>query len=1107
MPASEVDQQPIYVRCQGVNEYVAVNPNDLPDNAYDVVYLLKLETAPRSCWRDVASAYFRARQWEAAITVLEQATSDDVENVLRGSFDDVQSEMDNTKSVQQPCSRLDLLAALGGAHIMMADASAHDPERRKESLRKAADVISLAEKIELDDPSIWTARGWAEFHAGKSSAASWFDNARDKNLILGSIGLAALHLSRGKPTDPGRRDPVSLLVSTLRTEACPPGVWTGLAYALYREGRINAARNVARRALAALRNSPPEERLEALYILALVEVADPSDNAVETMAIILREAFLKCGGDRDARILTLLANLYFNAGDFESSELTAGRAVDAAELMPSLSVGALFAGIQASTKVDALFQLARAQHHLGKCREAMHGFSQIKSIAEAPDGQHLKINPGVYLRLGLLKLATERKDDEAIAKECLEKALKLSNDRCGIAKRGLGVLIGREVLIGLRKSRPRGGETYERAVTLLTKGIAELKEDQCDVPATLVYAALVEEYHPRKALDAYKKAIKAMEEKDEAIDSEIWNNYASLLSRCGKEEEAFKLFQEKVGDDLLQCPSIPYNRARLMEMVSKSDEAEKIFRSLPKDHPHHNESIIRLAVINMARNSNLEEAEKFLKEAMESSSLRATAITYLSALYTLQKNFKQAQEILEANRAQNDYLNLLFSSFMHRFLDSLDQERRSRFLINHIGTPLINLLKRNNHNASAANGVGVYFAESKMLPEARDAFISAGSGPSADKVTRVNLAHIQIQLGIRELKESAKFTGRPSARARSNSKSLYEQSDKLYTDALEVTNLSGSRNNFNSYCELLLYSAWAQFEGGEYRRSADTLGSLLHLMPSCSVGWFNLSQALLESAMQRVNRGSDRLEELELAKDEFEGSRAALNKCTLWKRPYVDPLARVSVPSATVHELLTYVRQEAKSHEVNLRNAINMEEDRKEKLKTKARELEEHERKQREKQEEMQMERHRKEMELRRAFEESQRRQRENEENYQRILAAKRAAIAEDDELDDDEVAPEKKNRSSKRKRKDSDGAREKDDKVKKKRPKKAVLKKAENESSGEEYSDDLNGLDEDGDANMERKTGDEVDTAGFDDRKDRVETKRKKIDLGSDDDVDVDDI
>lgn len=1103
MPVPETEQQPIYVRCQGVNEYVAVNPNDLPDNAYDVVYLLKLETAPRSCWRDVANAYFRAGKWDAAITVLEQATSDDVENVLHGGFEDMQQG--DAKSGQRPCSRLDLLAALGGAHIMMADATANDPERRKESLRKAADVISLAEKIELDDPSIWAARGWAEFHAGKSSAASWFDNARDKNLILGSIGLAALHLSRGKPTDPARRDPVSLLVSTLRAEACPPGVWTGLAHALYKEGRFNAARNVARRALAALRKSPPEERLEALYVLAMVEIADPSDEPVETMAIILREAFLKCDGDRDARILTLLANLYFNAGDFETSERIGQHAVDAAELMPSLSVGALFAGIQASTKVDALFQLSRAQHHLGKRREAMDGFSQIKAIADSSEGQQLKVNPGVYLRLGLLKLATGRKEDEGTAKECLEKALKLSNDHSGVAKRALGVLIGREVLIGLRKGRPRGGETYERAISLLTKGLAELKDDQCDVPATLVYASLAEEYYPRKALDAYKKALRVMEEKDEMIDSEMWNNYTSLLSRCGSKEEAFDLFQQNIPDDLsLQCPTISYNRARLMEMVGKSDDAEKILRSLPKDHPQHNESIVRIAVINMEKHSNLDEAEKFLKEAMESSSTRATAITYLSALYTIQKNYKQAQEVLEVNRAQSDYLNLLFSSFMHRFLDSLDQERRSRFLINHIGTPLISLLKRNNHNASAANGVGVYFAESKMLTEARDAFISAGSGPLADRVTRINLAHIQIQLGIRELKESAKFTGRPSARARSNSKSLYEQSDKLYTDALKVTKPTGSKTEFNSYCELLLYSAWAQFEGGEYRKSADTLGSLLHLMPSCSVGWFNLSQALLESAMQRVDRGSGRLEELELAKDEFEGSRAALNKCTLWKRPYIDPLARVSVPSATVHELSLYVRQEAKSHEVNLRNAINQEEDRKEKLKTKARKLEEHARKEEEREREIQIERERKETELRKAFEESQKRQRENEENYQRILAAKRASVADDDDLGEEEVIPEKKSRPTKRKRKESDGNREREEtKAKKKKPKKVAVKKVGNDSSGEEYSDDLDGFDEDGDVKMDSKARDDDIHDDFNNRRERADVKRNKIDLGTDDDDD----
>lgn len=1077
----------IYIPCQGGvdNEYVAITGSDMPQNPYDLIELLKLEAAPRSVWRDVASLYFRSGSWQSAILVLEEATSEYVENV--------HATMDDQDGSSSSSNRLDLLSALGGAHIMMAEACVHDPEARRTSLAKAADVFSRADKIDLDDPSIWTARGWAEFHSGKNSAVSWLDNSREKQVVLGSVGLAALHLNRTKTTDPSRKDPVSLLIHALRSDVCPPGVWTGLAYALYKEGHMNAARNVARRALSALRESPPEERLEALQLLATIELVDRTESSIDDMALILHEAYTECGGDQDARTLTLIANLHFNGGDFEKAELFAQRAVDAANFLPGPSVGAFFTTIKNNTKVDSLFQLGRAQHHLRKFDEAMHSFMQIKTIADSADGSHVKINPGVLLRLGLLKLSTGRKADEGLAKECLEKVLKVSNDRSGTAKRALGVLIGREVLVGLRKGRPRGGESYERAVNLLRKGLDELKSGQCDVPAHLVYASLVEEYFPQKALESFKIVLKHHEESDLPVDEEIWNNYASLLARSGKVHEAKEIYDSKISDEFAEnCTTVIYNRARIAEMSGEYEEAEKLYHSIKEDHPHYHEAIVRIAAMLMEKEDGMAEGEKLLKVAKEASVTRAVATAHLSSLYGLQKNYKQAQAELESHRHDCDYLFLLFLSFMHRFLDGLEQERRSRFLVNHIGSPLISILKRNSHNACAANGLGVYFAESKQYAEARDAFKTAGSGPLAERVARVNLAHVQMRLGLGELAESARLTGRPSLKVRTASRALYEQAGKLYSDALAVSELKGSSKKMHSYCEVLLYTAWAQFEGGEYEKSAMSLCKLVHIRPSCSVGWFNLSKALLEKALQRASSGGSQLSELRTAKHEFEGSRSVLQRVTTWKGPFPDPIARVRITTEMNFDTVMYVRQEAKSHDVKLRNAINMEDDRKEKMAAKAREIQAYEERQRELQQEKMAEKTRKEQELRRAFEESLRQQQENEENYQRILAAKRAAEEDENSGDEEGGQPSEKKSKSKRKRKESapvaDGDEDASSK-KRKRPKKPPAKKKAKEidASSDEYNSDAGG----GAADFKEEDDYDLDDG-----------KRKRADSGPDDDV-----
>lgn len=1046
---------PIFVRLQGdENEYVRIQ-SPLPANPYDLIYLLKVETAPRVHWRDAALAYFREGMWSAGVIVLEQATSDDVDSILRATDDIIDQK-------HPKCSRLDLLASLAGAHIMAAE-SEKDEGVRQDNLRKAGDVFSRADKIDLDDPSIWAARGWAEFHAGKSSAVNWFDNAKDKTLVLGGTGLAALQLNRGRPE--GKRDVVALLVGALRNNLCPGGVWTGLAYALHKEGRVKAARNVARRAVSAVANQK-KERLEALYLVALSESSEKGNQSIEHMVAALREAYLECGGDRDPRVLAMIAEVHFNGGDFETAERFGQRAVEMCEHVFASSLGGMFQAIRSGMKIMALFQLARAQHHLEKLDEAMQGFEEIKKLADSSDSVPMKINIGALLRLGLLKLATGKKEDESLAQECLEKVVKESNERCGIAMRALGVLLGRQVLLGLKRGKPRGGEMYHRAVSLLKKGLVENDDAKKDVPAQLVYAGLIEEASPKLALESYREAIRTMEEENISIDPEVWNNMSSLLGRLGEVEEAEEIATTKIDVGFAKdCKAIEYNRGRLAEMAGNLQKAKKVFRGIAKEHPHYYEAITRLAVIAMDHDER-DEAEELLKEAMESSSTRCTAVAFLSMLYARQKKFKQTQEVLETHRHEGDYLALSFSSFMHRFLDSLDQDRRARFLVNHIGTPLINILKRSKRNSFAANGVGVYFAESKMMAEARDAFTAAGAGPFATKTAKVNLAHTQVNLGHRAISDSARVTGRPSHKALSSSRALFEQADKLYRDALEASRLKGGRNEFNSFCELQLYIAWAQFEAREYRESADMLTKLLHLVPTSPVVWFNLGQALLESASIRVAKETPMLKELKIAKDEFDGSKQAFMRCQALDRDQSDPITRSHLDKRQAYYLDRYVRQQAKSHDVKLRNAILAAEDRENKRRESLMILEERKRKKEAMERKAEETRIKKEEELRRSFEESEaKKERYNREQQERELKTEEVVYGDDDPENVENNLTSRKPRGKRKKKEATLYELDEEKPTKKAKKQRKNVKKEEPGDSGSEYSD-LNEVTVNGDQN-----------------------------------------
>lgn len=1056
----------IHVRCQGDdNEYVKISSTSLPENPYDVIYLLKVEFASRSCWRDVACAYFEQGKWSAGITVLEQATSDDVESALKGSVEDTDSA--------NKCTRIDLLAALGGAHLMVADMQLDNIPARNETLRKAANVFSRADKIDLDHPSIWAARGWADFLAGKlSSAREWFDNARDKGRVLGLIGLAAIYLNfRTRAPDAARSDAVTLLTGALRAKQCPPGVWTGLGYALFREGRFQDARDVTRRAIRAVRKSAPSERLEALYLLALIETADPVATSIESLSLALREAYVECGGHSDARILTLIAELHFKGGDFESAAKFAGKAVSKARDMPSASVGGMYAGIQKSTLVQALFQQARAHHHLLNTEEAIKGFDKIKSMVEGQDGSSLKVNPAFYLRLGLLKLATGRKEDEGVAVDCLEKVQKNSGERSFLAMRALGFLLGRRALLALRREgvargKPRGGDSYQRALNLLKTGLAE-EGGKNDVPALLVYAGLVEESSPEVALDAYEKVVKFLKEADRGIDPEICVNMSSCMSRLGRHEEARKIIKSNIDKQFARgCSTVAYNRGRLAEMCGEQEEAVAHFREIADGKPHFVESQLRLGVIAKER-GNVTEAERLFKLAMADSSSKAVAVAYLSDLYASQKRFQEAQDVLEHARNECDYLTLSFARFMHRFLDSLGtQERRDRFLINHIGTPVLHVLRRSKHNAFAANAAGVYFAENKAFDEARDAFTAAGASPLAARTARVNLAHTLVHQGRHIRKSAADATGRLNPRTLANAKALFEQAEKLYRDALRANDVELGAQAMPAYVELQHYKGCTQLEAEDPRSAVQSFQKVLHFAPMSNATWYNLGLALYDTALTRIRGGKSSLREILRAKAELEASRNAFQRSLNLERKQIDPVTHSKYDPKLAEHWYRYIRQETKRHEVTVVNAKNDAEDREQRRREKQAKLDEAMRKEREKaQQAMEAEsRRQKELELAAKAaaeklvkaEEAERRERERVKRENELVNGD-----EDDEYGNGSRGAERPvSRHKKRKRTaepdSDDGKRRRSSK----NSKKGRARNARDDGdSSDEYPDDVNAI------------------------------------------------
>jgi RNA polymerase-associated protein CTR9 len=935
MASSAPNQAPrvLRLRLQAADgEYVAMDERSLPTNVYDVTSMLRLETAPRSSWRDVAAAYTRAGSLGHAVQVLEQASADDVDSMLGDALAD-------------SCSRTDLLAALAGAYVMAAESPTVHHADRPELLDKAKDVLARADLIDTDQPAIWIAKGAAEAAAGRADdAKTWFENAHQNGSVPAALGLAAILLNGTATTAPDPARAAALLIAALYAAPCPAGAWTGLGHALFRSGSVKQARIVLRRAVKATQAATPRERLEALYALARAESADPITPASMQNALeALREAYVRCGGHSDPRVLTLLTELHYLAGDPKDALQYASRAIECIDsLTPAQALGPQFVPIHRDLRAHALFERARALLQLNRAPEATLDLENVKRlVADTPSvpGGALPptaFNPGLYLRLGLLKLASGFPEDERVGEECFEKILKDVDERCALAMRGLGTLLGRRLIDKFPVEHPRRGERFQRAKDLLRKGITADDAGRKDIPAMLVYAALIEETEPGSALAMLERASTVMSEGGEVVPPEVYSNIAALLARVGRVSDARSMFRDKLDPDFVKSnTALMYNSARLAEMDRDFNTAVAGYESVLAKDPDFDDARIRLGCIAFSRDRDVTKAEELFKSVIASkSSHRMIAAGFLNKLYTAMKNPKAQQELLEAHRGESDYMSLAFAQFMYSHLDGLGRsDRRHRFLLNHIAIPLQQVLKHSKRNAYAANGIGVLFAEKNMMSDARDAFAAAGCCLDATKATRVNLAHSTIALAkaaVRAQNENAGPGMRYTTANVANARGLCEQAEKLYSDAAdEISRADGGHEQtiFNERVELDLYRANAKYEIGAYRAAADLLEKILHCAPDSAPCWFNLGQILRECAGDRVLSSNQNLEQMLIAKVELEGARAAFLKAAHLDRGVPDRVTRTRIDRKFLEHHTKFIQQVIRTHEVSLVNARNEAED------------------------------------------------------------------------------------------------------------------------------------------------------------------------------------
>ena len=434
------------------------------------------------------------------------------------------------------------------------------------------------------------------------------------------------------------------------------------------------------------------------------------------------------------------------------------------------------------------------------------------------------------------------------------------------------------------------------------------------------------------SLQTYESVVKCAEEKEIQLDVEVWVNMASILARMGKSEKAEELMEQKVpkGDE---CPTVWYNKGRLAEILSEEDEAVTNFKKIAEGEHHYNEAKVRLAVI-AANRGNSETAEGLLKDAMSDPITRPVAAAHLANLYGERLENKMAQDVLEQHRRDCDYLTLSFTKFIFKWLPpKSNDDRRWRFLCDHIGAPVLNVLKRNKHNAFASNAAGLFFTEVKELKNARDAFTAAGTAAKEkSQAARINLGHIEVIKGRELLNNSLDNTGRVNMAIIAGAKSQFEKAERLYDGAMRTSEPHASNEAFQEHIEVTHYLGCAQYYARDFQKARRTFQKVVRHEPGSWHAWYNMSLSLYECSAYRVQEYPKSLDHMLEAKKELTMAQRTMKMSSVMSMgKSKDPLVGTRPDHRAVGEWYQFIKQELKRHEVNIVNARNHEEDRKKK--------------------------------------------------------------------------------------------------------------------------------------------------------------------------------
>ena len=395
-------------------------------------------------------------------------------------------------------------------------------------------------------------------------------------------------------------------------------------------GRLLAAKGDLKEAETYLKSAVrmrPENLESSVLLIQLLQAQNKNKEA-----IVVAKSMVEANGDF-VEGWALLARLYLVNNQPQNAIAPARKAYDLnnndAEKIHLLAVSLLL-GKQVKPSLVYFDTLIRAEHFsddsiekMLKLYEEIGANKTFIGVFQKADKDTGKKSDGLSFQLAVLEWGKQNfKDSSQILKELANRYPQ--NERLAY-------------LLGL--TQEKNGQADDALATYL----------KFDGKADLYAVTRVRAFDLLKRLGRNEEAIKVARE---VIDSKsdqavaFYSLASNLLSNEGKNDEAIALVNKGLMDDPANVELL-FLKAVFFEKAQKLDESIATLKEVLKRDPKHASAPNYLGYMYAERNIHLEEAEGYIKRALDEKPENGFYLDSLGWVYYQQKRYKEAIVILE----------------------------------------------------------------------------------------------------------------------------------------------------------------------------------------------------------------------------------------------------------------------------------------------------------------------------------------------------------------------------------------------------------------------------------------------------------------------------